>query len=320
MSGVGWNRRLLAFFSLLLVFVIGVVGGIWLQRAYGAGDLLRAAGVLPPRPENTARPTPTRTAVGLPAEFHGQLALFALAGQSNMSGWAPLPAEQTLHPRAFLFGNDYRWRLAQEPIDHPEGQVDRISLDQGSELGTSPGLAFANALLKDKPEMVVGLIPCAKGNTTLHEWRRNLGDDTLYGSCLKRMAAATTMGEVAGLLFFQGEADALNPEQYNDRILSAYDYGERFSQFVNDLRRDLARPNLPIIFAQIGSHASPDAFTNWAVVQAQQAAVNIPCVAMITTSDLPLRDGVHYTTESYQIIGERFAAAYFHLMKTQECE
>jgi hypothetical protein len=175
-------------------------------------------------------------------------------------------------------------------------------------------------LLDEQPEMIVGLIPCAKGNTTIHDWQRSLGDDTLYGSCLKRIAAASTMGEVTGILFFQGESDALDPVEYGDRSLSAHDYGDRFSQFIHDLRRDLARPNLPIIFAQIGSQTAPEAFTNWAVVQEQQAAIDLPCVAMITTSDLLLRDGLHYTTESYQTIGERFAEAYVQLITTQECE
>ncbi len=319
MNRTGSKRHLLVFLGLLLVLIIGFGSGIWFQWTYGAGGLLRAAGILPPSPDNNNRPT--RTAVGLPAEFQGQLALFVLAGQSNMSGYAPLPAEQTLHPRAFLFGNDYLWRLAQEPTDHPERQVDLVSLDFGGGFpGTSPGLAFATALLAEQPELVIGLIPCAKGDTTLHDWRRNLDDKTLYGSCLKRIAAASTMGELAGFLFFQGEADALNPARYSYHTLSAHDYEERFTQFIHDLRSDLERPGLPIVFAQIGSQTAPEAFSNWAVIQAQQAAVDLPCVTMITTSDLPLHDAVHYTTESYQIIGARFAAAYVQLMQTQECE
>lgn len=321
MTGRSRNKSLQILIGMLLIFIAGLIGGIWLQRTYGAANLLRSAGLLPARQEITPNPTPTRTAVGLPAEFHGQLALFVLAGQSNMSGWAPLPAEQSLHPRAYLFSNDYRWRLAQEPTDHPEDQVDLVSLDRGAVLpGTSPGLAFATTLLELQPDLAIGLVPCAKGDTTIHEWRRSLDDATLYGSCLKRIAAASTMGKLTGILFFQGEADALNPEMYRERILSAEIYLERFSQFIEDLRDDLNRPTLPIIFAQIGSQTAPEAFSNWEVVQQQQAAVNLPCVAMITTTDLPLFDGVHYTPESYQTIGMRFAEAYVRLMEKEICE
>jgi hypothetical protein len=299
-----------------LLLAVGVVFGVWLQRSFGMGTLLRSAGVLPPGPA----PTATRTPAGLPVEYQGKLLLFALAGQSNMSGWSPLLPQQELHPRAFLFGNDYRWRQAQEPTDHPEGQVDLVSLDQGSDLGTSPGLAFAQRLLELQPEAAVGLIPCAKGDTTIAQWQRGLADDTLYGSCLKRIAAASSMGELAGVLFFQGESDALDPQQAGDRIVAGRDYGLHFTQYIADLRRDLQRPLLPFVFAQIGSQTAPEAYTNWAIVQDEQASVDLPCTAMITTEDLALHDGVHYTPESYQEIGRRFADAYAALVETQACK
>jgi hypothetical protein len=83
----------------------------------------------------------------------------------------------------------------------------------------------------------------------------------------------------------------------------------------------LQRPNLPLVFTQIGSQTAPEAFTSWTVVvQEQQAAVDLPCVAMITTKDLALHDGVHYTSESYQTIGARFADVYVELTNAQVCE
>ncbi len=36
---------------------------------------------------------------------------------------------------------------------------------------------------------------------------------------------------------------------------------------------------------------------------------------MITTDDLALKDGVHFTSESYQTIGGRFAEAYLNLIQ-----
>jgi hypothetical protein len=41
---------------------------------------------------------------------------------------------------------------------------------------------------------------------------------------------------------------------------------------------------------------------------------------MITTSDLALADGLHFTTASYQTIGARFAAAYLPLLDEPECQ
>ena len=265
--------------------------------------------LFPPAKKATQAPPP---ADPIAADLQGKLAIFALAGQSNMVGFAPLPAEQPPLPRAFVFGNDYRWRQAREPVDDPKDQVDLVSRDGGPDLGTSPGVAFARAVLEARPDAALGLVPCAKGATSIHDWARALGDDTLYGSCLKRLGAAAPMGRIAGLLFFQGEADAMDPAR-------AEAYGARFTSFLEDVRRDLGRPRLPVVFAQIGSTTTPEAFPGWQRVQEQQAAVHLPCVAMIETADLPLGDNVHYTTESYQEIGRRFARAYLALLAAEDC-
>jgi hypothetical protein len=182
-----------------------------------------------------------------------------------------------------------------------------------------PGMAFATTLLAAEPDLIVGLIPCAKGDTSIHQWQRSLGDDTLYGSCLKRIAAASTMGDLAAVLFFQGEADALDPQKFPERTLSAENYGEMFTRYVEDLRADLQQSDLPLVFAQIGSHSAPLDFVNWRVVQQQQAALDLPCTRMITTDDLALMDAVHFTSASYQTIGERFASAYLVLMASEAC-
>jgi hypothetical protein len=294
--------------SLAGVFVLGALSGVLFQRQVGVGRVLR-----PARP-----PVQERPSGGIPGELQGTLSLFVLAGQSNMCGYAPLPAMQALDPRAFLFGNDYRWRQASEPTDDPTDQVDRVSRDR--DVGTSPGLSFARAMLEARPQGAIGLIPCAKGDSTILDWRRAGGEDTLYGSCLKRIAAASSMGRLAGVLFFQGETDALDPARARGRALSANAYGKRLEALVRNLRNDLESPLLPVVFAQIGGQGMPEAYPNWQRVQEQQAEVQLPCVAMIRTADLPLRDHVHFTTESYEEIGRRFARAYLDLTTSQGCD
>jgi hypothetical protein len=313
---MGTIGRWLLVLILTGAILAGIAAGVLFQRYVGLGNTLRTVGIWELREETEMVPTPTRPPRGLPDTFQGRIALFVLAGQSNMEGWGELPAEQTLHPRAFVFGNDYAWRLASEPIDRPEGQVDPVS---GATGRLGPGFAFATTLLAERPELIVGLIPCARGNTSIHEWQRSLSDETLYGACLKRVRAASVMGKLAGLLVFQGEADALEPEQYPDRVLSAVNYGQMFSRFVEDFRTDVDRPDLPVVYAQIGTTDAVEAFVNWVLIQEQQAAVDLPCARMITTDDLPLADGLHFTTTSYQTIGARFAAAYLQLVASGEC-
>jgi hypothetical protein len=250
----------------------------------------------------------------IPEEFQGELSLFILAGQSNMAGRGEVPESgQNTNPRVFVFGNDYHWRIAAEPIDEPSNQVDKVSEDPDA--GFSPALPFAMSLLEQRPDVVIGLIPCARGGSSIDLWRRSLSENTLYGSCLKRVRAASTMGNVAGILFFQGEADAIAQELFQESELFPNEWGDRFEVFVNDWRNDLGLPELPVVFAQIGTNTAPDIFINWAIVKEQQRSVEMPFCVMITTDDLALRDPVHFTSESYQIVGQRFAEAYLNLIE-----
>jgi len=230
-----------------------------------------------------------------------------------MSGVGPPPEPApTGSSQIFVFGNDYRWHMAQEPIDNAFDQVDYVSQDDFA--GFSPALTFAAHVLEQRPNRAIGLIPCAKSSSFIDEWRRNLSDNSLYGSCLKRIRAASTMGTVAGFLFFQGESDAL-VEPFRGQIPYHDEWATQFTELIQSLRNDLNVPTLPVIFAQIGPMPTDAGFGEWETVQAQQASVQLPLTVMITTNDLPLQDELHFTADSYQIIGERFAEAYLRLTR-----
>jgi hypothetical protein len=306
---------------LTIIFALGVISGTVLQKYYGFGNLLRIVGLKDMLSLTSARAIlqPAINAeAGIPEKLSGTLSLVILTGQSNMSGRGDLPPEQSIHPRIFMFGNDYRWKSAREPVDAPHGQVDLVSEDRDA--GFGPALAFATSVLKRNSELVIGLIPCAKGASSIKEWQRDLSEKTLYGSCLKRVRAATTMGTVAGMLSFQGETDALDPERFPKWSPSASSYGEKFATFVDDLRKDLSLATMPIVFAQLGTNNSPDDYVNWEILKEQQKSSNPSCAVMITTDDLALADGVHFTTESYRVIGDRYAEAFLQLTSlTNDC-
>jgi hypothetical protein len=295
-----------------MVFLLGASAGAVIQKSVGVGNLLRRVGIPYPTSEEDAAILPISE---IPTAQRGKLSLFILAGQSNMVGWAPLPDDPEVDERIYVFGNDYQWRIAKEPVDSSYNQVDQVSLDRAALFG--PSLAFGLASLDRHPQMIIGLIPCAKSSSAILQWQRDLSDQSLYGSCLKRALAASTMGQISGILFFQGEADALDPIQYPDPEPRPTDWEALFSAFVNDIRSDLEQPNLPVVFAQIGSTGSPEAFTNWEIVKEQQSSVQLTMTSMILTDDLLLQDGVHYTAESYRAIGERFAEAYWKLAQSQ---
>ncbi len=282
------------FSQLLIIFVVGIFFGILLPRDQAI--------------EKSLSKTSAESAI--PSEFEGKLSLFILAGQSNMSGRGELLPEIT-NPKIFVFGNDYKWHLASEPVDDATGQIDKVSQDFHA--GYSPAFSFARQLLKYNPNQIIGLIPCAKGGSSIAEWQRNLSEKSLYGSCLKRVKMAAKNGHISGVLFFQGEADALKPKPNAKFPPFPGRWAAKFTQFIDDFRGDLSQPNLPVIFAQIGSTKSPNLYINWQEVQQQQEEANLSYAAMIYTRDLPLKDDVHFTTASYQKIGERFADEFWKL-------
>lgn len=254
------------------------------------------------------------TPSSVPKEYQGKLSLYVLVGQSNMSSRGDLRTlPRRTNKRIFVFGNDYHWHIAQEPIDNPKDQVDRVSLDEGA--GYGPAYCFAENLLIKKPKIIIGLIPCAKGGSSIYQWQRCLSENSLYGSCLKRIYAASTMGKICGVLFFQGESDALDPRLHGEINPMPYEWGSQFQKFINNLRIDLSMPNLPFVFAQIGRNNDPKKFVYWNEVKRQQQLVNIAYCKMIRTDDLALQDEVHFTVRSYDVIGQRFAKAIISIKK-----
>ena len=280
------------------------------QRYVGLGNILRSVGVAYPTREPIAGSSDS-PAMEIPKEHQGQMYLFILAGQSNMVGWSPIPEGEPTDPRIYLFGKDYRWRIANHPIEDTSNQVDMVSENRLA--GFGPAMEFAFASLEQHPDILIGLIPCAKNSSGIIQWQRDLSDQSLYGSCLKRIRAASPMGKVAGILFFQGETDAQDPALNPQPEPYPFDWAPLFTAFMTDLRNDLHEPELPVVFAQLGADPLSQAFPNWKIVQEQQSSIDLPMLAMITTDDLPLRDGLHFTADSYRTIGRRFADAYWDL-------
>ena len=303
--------------SLVWVIAVSIFSGaflgIFLERIFVGERIISGARVPLHHAEKSEEKASESQNVGIPEQAIGNVSLFILAGQSNMVGYGAIhPTDIQIDPKVLVFGNDYRWKYAREPIDNPTGQVDLVSLDVDA--GYSCGTAFAKTLLRNNPNWFVGLIPCAKSGSSIEEWQRSLSENSLYGSCLKRVLAASPMGKIKGLLFFQGETDALDPNLETQIRKNPFQWGEKFSKFGRDLRNDLKMPNLAVVFAQIGTNQDQEAFKNWRIVQEEQSRVRFPNCKMIRTEDLPLGDKVHFSRRGYEIIGERFGLAMIELL------
>lgn len=244
--------------------------------------------------------------------------LWILAGQSNMEGYGRFPAEEAPSEWVRVFGSDERWTMAEEPLHqldlsprpvHREiwrahGET-RPPADQRLQ-GTGLGLAFGKALA-GQLGVPIGLIPCAQGGTTLEEWDpagRNDPHASLYGALLSRVQACG--GRVAGLLWYQGESEALNG--------SWSTYEQRTEALFAALRADLQVPELPIVMAQLGRFVADEQaglVDDWNSVRDAQRrlAARIPGVRLVAAVDLDLDDPIHISTSGLKRLGVRLAEA-----------
>ena len=168
-----------------------------------------------------------------PSSAQTDLYLIAMMGQSNMSGvgeLSELPVDFPKNPtKIWNFTNAYEWKPAREPIDSSEGQVDTVSRDRRAR-GVGPALALADAFVSRHPTTSVGLIPCAKGSTSISQWLKATGArprDTLFGSCINRIKTVSPAnGNLRAVVFWQGGSDAKRQEDAlqwgnGSRLLSA---------------------------------------------------------------------------------------------------
>ena len=293
-------------FILALGVGVGIVSQKYLDVSAQVGNLMKRMGIYHYFYAPTAVLKERLAPVLIPDAAQGKLNLYVLVGQSNMVGMSEVPEGFEPPENVYTFGNDYQWHQATSPVDSAVGQIDSVSADE--EAGFGPAIAFAQSRIAANPDQPIGLIPCAKSGSSITQWAKSLSDHSLYGSCLKRVRAASTMGTVSGILFFQGEADTIDPKQFPSLSPAADAWAEKFATFAYNFRQDIGNPGTPLVYAQLGQPDDLQGLPNWALVQEQQVNIQIPNAKMIETNDLPMA-GIHYTPDSYVTIGQRFAEA-----------
>lgn len=243
---------------------------------------------------------------------------FLCAGQSNMSGRGALPAPVVPNAaRVWTYTNAGTWQNpATEPVDQSAGQIDPVSADAAL---VGPCLSFGDRMAELNPTVEIGLVPCAKGASTMDQWRRDWRRTTLYGSMLARALEASQAGATNGLIWWQGESEAIGGDGYTY-------WAHRFCEFVAALRQDLDKPDLPVVLAQLSQEPNTAPWVSWGGMQATQAQLFDPRgrMRMIVTNDLTPQGlqwngtywtcGPHLVTGSYVTAGQRFADAMHELL------
>ena len=250
--------------------------------------------------------------------------VWILAGQSNMEGVGNLVNVHPPEDKVRMFDMvQETWQIAKEPPHNLPGSVDSvhwrlnaqkeperltgeklIDFNANRKKGAGLGLPFAAAYEK-AADVPVGLIPCAHGGTSMDQWDpakfdRNNPGTSLYGSMIRRVQAASG-GKVKGVLWYQGESDA-NPK-------AAPIFRDKFQGFIAKVREDLAQPDLPFYFVQIGRHVNDQNQDPWNQVQEiqRQLGTTIPNAAVFAAIDSDLDDQIHVSTTDLKRLGENMA-------------
>ncbi len=233
-----------------------------------------------------------------------------LAGQSNMAGRGVIrPAIDTIsYPNIFSLTRDSVWVRAKNPLhyDKPEAAV-------------GMGISFAHELAhKLGGNVKIGLVPCAAGGTTIQQWLSNYyfpvtgpstGNYYLYDNLINRAKKAAKSGTIIGLLWHQGESDAI------DAYFPSYETNLKI--FFQKVRTDLKNPNLAIIAGELGrylvsNHSYPrqDSINN--IIN--RLKTTIPFYDVASSYGLVDQDGVHFTSASQVTLGIRYADSLYQMV------
>ena len=183
----------------------------------------------------------------------------------------------------------------------------------GSQFG--PELSFGITLAAQDPSRTVYLVKHAVNGTSLYEdWKPGSGFQwslfrAVVTAALGNLDAAGVEYQVEGMLWMQGESDALEGQG------AAYEQNLR--DFIEAVRVLLDAPELPFVLGRIAVFFGDEA-NNSAVRSAQQVvAESTSAAAWFDTDDLELVNFGHYDAVGQVALGKRFAGGLLGLQSPE---
>ena len=238
-----------------------------------------------------------------------RLEIFLLMGQSNMKGRGRMPARPLNDPQIVMMHKPSDgYFLARHPLHLTGDPKDFSGADNA---GVGPGLAFAQAIAKARPDSRILLIPCAVGGTQVAAWQKGqrLYEETVRKARLALKQSPQGKARIAAALWLQGESDSTSPEK-----LAAYQ--NRIDTLIGALRSDLSSPKLPFIACTIGelkqSNVNDRKAINAILLDLPNRVPNSACIDSREFAK-SIGDMVHFDADTQNRHGQLYAAEFLRL-------
>lgn len=230
---------------------------------------------------------PAKTYNGPKEKLH----VYLLIGQSNMAGRAAFTTEEAKPiDRCFLLTKANAWEPAMNPLNI------HSTIRKGAGMQKmNPGYMFAKTMLKSEKGISLGLVVNAKGGTKIEQWAKGT---RFYKEAVKRATEAQKTGTLKGILWHQGESNAGNPDGYLDKLKA----------LVENLRKDLKTPNLPVVAGQINKVKPIND-------QIAKLPATVPNTGFVPFEGLSCGDRWHFDSKSMRLLGTRYAEQMLKLLK-----
>lgn len=233
--------------------------------------------------------------------------IYILAGQSNMAGRGIVQDQQTTNPRILSYNKQCKWEEAKDPVHW----------DKPAMVGVGPAISFAEQMLLDVPEDTsIGLVPCACGGSNIGVWEEGCyfdqTDSYPWDDAERRIKEAMKYGEIKGILWHQGEADARK-----DRLPV---YKEKLENLITRFRILTENPNLPFVIGEIGQFPrenKEELLYRQAITEIHKTTADLtPYCAFVSSDGLTsIGDNLHFNTKSQILLGKRYATAMKSIQK-----
>lgn len=221
--------------------------------------------------------------------------IYLLIGQSNMAGRAEITPEIAGELKGAMLLNDKgKWEPAKNPLNRYSTIRKGLNMQK---LG--PGYGFACEMIRQRPNVQVGLVVNAKGGTSIKLW---LQDGQFFKEAVKRTKQAQNEGgQLKGIVWHQGESDSNDAE-----------YLEKLKALVAAFRNAFGDDKLPFIVGETCKAKSERPVNK----HLNQLPNDMPNTACVSSEGLSASDGnTHFDTKAQLELGKRYAAEMLRLLE-----